>query len=139
MKLAVITLLLIVTVALAQEPAAKQTGVLRLRVKVKADDAAPVRGLARKRFFLIPGTLEQNRALINAIEQQPLTTRDCYYKQHGASAELINWLKDGDCESVYCRTVEKEFVSGPKPCPNSRLPSPWAKKSTAAMKPRDNG
>src|SRR6185369_1448298 len=118
-KLVFFALLLMVTVVLAQsqEPAAKQTGVLRLRVKVKADDAAPVRGLARKRFFLIPGTLEQNRALINAIEQQPLTTRDCYYKQHGASAELIDWLKSGDCESVYCRSVEKEFVTGPKAVP----------------------
>ena len=117
MKLGVIALLLIVTVALAQEPAAKQTGVLRLRVRVKADDSAPLRGLARKRFFLIPGTLEQNRALINAIGQQSLTTRDCYYKQHGASAALINWLKEGDCESVYCRSIEKDFVSGPKAVP----------------------
>jgi hypothetical protein len=117
MKLALVTLLLIFTVALAQEPAAKQTGVLRLRVRVKADDSSPLRGLARKRFFLIPGTLEQNRALINAIEQQPLTTRDCYYKQHGASAELINWLREGDCESVYCRSVDKEFLSGPKAVP----------------------
>jgi len=88
-----------------------------LRVRVKADDTAPLRGLARKRFFLVPGTLEQNRALITAIEQQPLTTRDCYYKQHGASAELINWLKDGDCESVYCRAIENEFVTGPKAVP----------------------
>jgi hypothetical protein len=117
MKLGFIAVLLIVTVALAQEPAVKQTGVLRLRVRVKADDTAPLRGLARKRFFLIPGSLEENRALISAIEQQPLTTRDCYYKQHGASAELINWLKDGDCESVYCRSVEKEFVSGAKAVP----------------------
>ena len=117
MKLSFVALLLIVTVALAQEPAVKQTGVLRLRVKVKADDSSPLRGLARKRFFLIPGTLEQNRALVNAIEQQQLATRDCYYKQHGASAELINWLKDGDCESVYCRSIEKDFVSGPKVVP----------------------
>lgn len=117
MKLSLIALLLLVTVALAQQPAAKQTGVLRLRVRVKADDTAPMRGLGRKRFFLIPGTLEQNRALINAIEQQPITTRDCYYKQHGASAALIDWLKEGDCESVYCRSIEKEFVSGPKAVP----------------------
>src|SRR6185369_11771720 len=118
-KLVFFALLLMVTVvvALAQEPAVKQTGVLRLRVKVKADDSSPLRGLARKRFFLIPGTLEQNRALVNAIEQQQLTTRDCYYKQHGASAELINWLKDGDCESVYCRSIEKDFVIGPKAVP----------------------
>ena len=117
MRLAFIALLLMVTVVLAQQPTTQQTGVLRLRVRVKADDAAPLRGLARKRFFLIPGTLEQNRALITAIEQQPLTTRDCYYQQHQASTELIAWLKDGDCESVYCRSIEKEFVSGPKAVP----------------------
>lgn len=117
MKLSLVALLLIVTVVLAQEPAAKQTGVLRLRVRVKAEDSAPLRGLARKRFFLIPGTIEQNRTLVDAIEQQPLTTRDCYYQQHKASAELISWLKEGDCESVYCRSVEKEFVSGPKAVP----------------------
>jgi hypothetical protein len=91
--------------------------VLRLRVRVKADDTAPMRGLARKRFFLIPGTLEQNRALVDAIERQPLVTRDCYYKKLGASQALIEWLKSGDCESVYCRSVEKDFVTGPKAVP----------------------
>ena len=87
------------------------TGVLRLRVQVKADDAAPMRGLARKRFFLIPGTLEQNRTLIDAIERQPAITRDCYYKKLGASTALIDWLKQGDCESVYCRSVARKQVT----------------------------
>jgi len=117
MKFVFVAVLLMVTVVLAQEPVAKQTGVLRLRVRVKADDSSPQRGLSRKRFFLIPGTLEQNRALIAAIEQQPLTTRDCYYKQHGASAALIGWLKEADCESVYCRSIERDFVSGAKAVP----------------------
>src|SRR6201988_4036468 len=117
-KLVFFALLLMVTVVLAQsQQPAKQTGVLRLRVRVKADDAAPLRGLARKRFFLIPGTIEQNRALIDAIERQTLLSRDCYYQKIGASAALINWLKDGDCESVYCRGIEQEFVSGPKAVP----------------------
>jgi hypothetical protein len=113
----IIALLLMVMAILAQQPAAQQTGVLRLRVRVKVDDAAPLKGLSRKRFFLIPGTLEQNRALITTIEQQPLTTRDCYYKQHHASAQLISWLQEGDCESVYCRSIENEFVTGPKAVP----------------------
>jgi len=112
MRIVFLALLLTITV-LAQS----QTGVLRLRVKVKADDASALRGLARKRFFLIPGTLEQNRALLEAMERQPLVTRDCYYSKLGASAALIEWLKQSDCESVYCRTVEKEFVSGPKAVP----------------------
>ena len=110
-------LMLAVTGVLAQSRQTSPTGVLRLRVRVKTDDAAAMRGLARKRFFLIPGTLEQNRALIDAIERQPFVTRDCYYKKLGASAALIEWLRSGDCESVYCRNVEKDFVTGPKAVP----------------------
>jgi hypothetical protein len=109
----VFALLLMVTLAFAQS----QTGVLRLRVRVKLDDNSPLRGLPRKRFFLIRGTLEQNRPLVEAIERQSLTTRDCYYQKIGASAALIDWLKEGDCESVYCRAVEKDFVTGPKAVP----------------------
>ena len=118
MKLA-ITLVVLLLLALpstsGQTPI--PTGVLRIRVRVKADDASPLRGLARKRFFLIPGTLEQNRALIEAIERQPLVSRDCYYRKLNASQALIEWLKTGDCESVYCREVEQEFVAGPKAVP----------------------
>ena len=110
-------LLLAVAGSSAQSPQTSPTGVLRLRVRVKADDAAPLRGLARKRFFLIPGTIEQNRSLIDAIERQPPATRDCYYKKLGGSAALIEWLKEGDCESVYCRSVETDFLTGPKAVP----------------------
>jgi len=111
MKLALTLILLLLL------PPQTPTGVLRIRVRVKADDASPLRGLARKRFFLIPGSLEQNRALLDAIERQPLVTRDCYYSKLGASQALIDWLKTGDCESVYCREVEQEFISGSKAVP----------------------
>lgn len=113
MRIVCFVLMLMATAAVPQSP----TGVLRLRVRVKAADASPLRGLERKRFFLIPGTLEQNRALLEAIEGQPSVTRDCYYSKLGASAALIEWLKESDCESVYCRGIEKEFVSGPKAVP----------------------
>lgn len=113
MRVVFFALFLMTTVVWAQSP----TGVLRLRVRVKLDDNAPLRALPRKRFFLIPGTLEQNKALLDAMEREPLTSRDCYYQKLGASAALINWLKEGDCESVYCRAVEKDFVSGPKAVP----------------------
>lgn len=120
MKRSFIILLVLLALPLAithsQNPA-QQTGVLRLRTKVKLSDSAPLRGLARKRFFLVPGSLEQNRALVNAIESQPLVTRDCYYQKSGASAALIGWLKEDDCESVYCREIEQQFVSGPKAVP----------------------
>jgi hypothetical protein len=106
-----------VVIGYSQNAPPQQAGVLRLRVRVKAIDSSPLRGLARKRFFLIHGSLEQNCALVDAIERQPLTTRDCYYQKNGASPALISWLKDGDCESVYCREIEQEFVSGPKAVP----------------------
>lgn len=109
-------LLLTITGALAQSQS-RQTTVLRLRVRVKAHADAPLRGLARKRFYLIPGTLAQNRTLVDAIEGQALATRDCYYAKLGASAALVNWLKEGDCESVYCRSVEKDSLTGPKAVP----------------------
>ncbi|HEU4432075.1 MAG TPA: hypothetical protein VFR51_01680 [Pyrinomonadaceae bacterium] len=122
MRLAItIVVLLLLTLAatsgLWRTEAQSPAGVLRIRVRVKADDASPLRGLARKRFFLIPGTLEQNRALIEAIERQPLLSRDCYYRKLNASAALIEWLKAGDCESVYCREIEQEFIAGPKAVP----------------------
>lgn len=118
MKLVItVVVLLLLTLPPARGLTQSPTGVLRIRVRVKADDASPLRGLARKRFFLLPGTLEQNRALIDAIERQPLVTRDCYYRKLNASQALIDWLKTGDCESVYCRDVEQEFISGPKAVP----------------------
>ncbi|HEY0728706.1 MAG TPA: hypothetical protein VGD38_11590, partial [Pyrinomonadaceae bacterium] len=100
-----------------QDTTTRQSGVVRLRARVKLSDSAPLRGLARKRFFLIPGSLEQNRALVEAIERQPLVTRDCYYTKNGASPALIAWLKEADCESVYCRDVEQDFIAGPKAVP----------------------
>jgi len=100
--------------AIAQTPSVvEQPGtVLRLRVRVKVGDS--IKGLSRKRFFLIKGSLEQHKALIEAMERQPLTTRDCYYARAGASKELIDWLKVNDCESVYCRELGAEDVEGPQ-------------------------
>lgn len=83
-------------------------GVVRLRVRVKDGDAT--KGLSRKRFFMVKGSLEQNRSWIQQIEQQLLTSRDCYYRAAGASEELIKWLQVNDCESVYCREVLPEEV-----------------------------
>lgn len=117
--LLVLVLALPLAVGHSQTPnaPARQSGVLRLRARVKLSDSAPLSGLARKRFFLIRGSLEQNRALVEAIERQQLVTRDCYYSKKGASPALIEWLKEADCESVYCREVEQGFVSGPGAVP----------------------
>lgn len=127
MKRAVRLLLVLLALVLAlplatghsqdQNTPARQSGVLRLRARVRLSDSAPLRGLARKRFFLIRGSLEQNRALIEAIDRQQLVTRDCYYSKNGASPALIEWLKEADCESVYCRQIEQDLVSGAKAVP----------------------
>jgi len=96
---------------LAQTP----TGVIRLRVRVKVGESN--KGLPRKRFFLIKGSLEQHKSLIEAIEQQTLETRDCFYKRAGASQALIQWLREHDCESVYCREIDLNDIEGPKAVP----------------------
>ena len=119
--LVLIVLLLVLPIAIThsqtQDAPARQSGVVRLRARVKLSDSAPLRGLARKRFFLIHGSLEQNRALIEAIERQPVVTRDCYYTRNGSSAALIAWLRESDCESVYCRDVDQDSLAGPKAVP----------------------
>lgn len=105
----------LITICIAQTPAsppAEARGVIRLRVRVATGDGTKAAGLSRKRFFLIKGSLEQNKALIQAIEQQPVISRDCYYRSQGASEALISWLKEKDCESVYCREVELENIEG---------------------------
>jgi hypothetical protein len=90
-------------------------GVVRLRVRVKEGETT--KGLQRKRFFLVKGTLEQNKAWIQTTEQQTSISRDCYYRTAGASEKLINWLKENDCETVYCREIRLDEVEGPNAIP----------------------
>ena len=100
-------------ICLAQTPAAPPVGargVIRLRVRPKVGEAT--KGLSRKRFFLVKGTLEKNNTLIRTIEREPVISRDCYYRGIGASEALIRWLKDSDCESVYCREIEPQDIEG---------------------------
>ena len=97
-------------ISTAQEAA--PTVVIRLRVRVATGDGSKATGLSPKRFTLIKGSLAENKALVEAIEQQPLISRDCYYRGIGASEALIAWLKEKDCESVYCREVEAEDIEG---------------------------
>jgi hypothetical protein len=110
---AVLVLALLALVVMGQSslgPQANARGVVRLRVRVKVGDST--KGLSRKRFFLIKGSLAENKGLIEAMEQKPVASRDCYYQGIGASPELIAWLKQNDCESVYCREVEQKDIEG---------------------------
>jgi hypothetical protein len=101
-------------IAHTQTPQALR-GVIRLKVKVKAGDTT--RELPRKRFFLIRGSLEQNRSLIEKIKQAGVMSRECYYRGKGASEALIKWLKENDCDSIYCREIEEKYLDGNEAVP----------------------
>ena len=101
--------LMITFVAHTQTPQTAR-GVIRLKVRYKS--AAGMRDLPRKRFFLIKGSPDQNQSLIQQIKQTEVTTRECYYRNHGASERFVKWLDDNDCESVYCREIEDKYING---------------------------
>ncbi|HUE83547.1 MAG TPA: hypothetical protein VMM84_15690 [Pyrinomonadaceae bacterium] len=114
--------LLVTTLCLAQTPTANPPegvrGVLRLRVRIKLGDRTT--GLSRKRFYLIKGSADQHKNLIQTLEQRSLISRDCYYRAAGASEALVKWLKDNDCESVYCREIATKDIEGPDAVPEFR-------------------
>jgi hypothetical protein len=113
--LALLTSLVVIVVAQTPaDPAADLRGVLRLRVRVGLGEGTKAKGLSRKRFFLIKGSLEDNKSLIQSLEQKTLLSRDCFYRGLGVSDSLIRWLKESDCESIYCREVEAKDIEGPE-------------------------
>jgi len=96
-------------VAYTQAPQASR-GVIRLKVKYKIGDVT--KELPRKRFFLIKGSLADNKTLIEKIKQTGVMSRECYYRDRGASEALIKWLKENECDSIYCREIEAKYLSG---------------------------
>jgi hypothetical protein len=115
------TALVISQAATAQNQASTEraSGLLRIRAWPKLD--GETRKLDRKRFFLIKGSLAENQRLIEKMNQTRPLTRDCYYRGIGASEPLIKWLTKGDCESVYCREVSMEDLSGNEAVPEFQL------------------
>lgn len=67
--------------------------------------------LARKRFYLFAGGLKENQTLVDRIKATEIVSRDCYYTQAKASACLIRWLQEENCESPFCRTVKQTDVA----------------------------
>ena len=112
----ILLLALLTTLALAQTPSLSR-GVIRLRVRVGAGEGPKAKGLSRKRFYLIKGSMEENKAFLQSLEQQQFVSRDCYYRSIGGSDALINWLKQSGCESIYCREVEAADIEGPAAVP----------------------
>jgi len=108
------------SIALSQTPGIsppEARGVIKLRVRLGDGPGSKARGLARKRFFLIKGSLEENKALVQSIEHQTALSRDCYYRSIGASEALIAWLKQSECETVYCREVDLKDIEGTEAVP----------------------
>jgi hypothetical protein len=111
-------LIALVTVCHTQTPQTV-SGVIRLKVRYKSGDLT--KELPRRRFFLIKGSLQDNGSLIDAIRKTATISRDCYYREQGASGQLIKWLKENDCESVYCRQVEDTYINGSEAVPEFKI------------------
>lgn len=113
---------LVVAVCFGQTsgPGLTSTGAL-LKIQVKPYADKPREGLARKRFYLIKGSREQNKSLIDSLISRSPSTRDCFYRTAGASPQFITWLKDNDCESIYCGEIEDRYIDGEKAVPEFRL------------------
>jgi hypothetical protein len=121
---AALTALLIVVVAVSfaqtPGPGLTSTGAL-VKIQVKPYADKPREGLSRKRFYLIKGSREQNKTLLNSLIKESPVTRDCFYSSAGASNKFIAWLKENDCESAYCREIEDGYVEGEKAVPEFQL------------------
>lgn len=75
---------------------------------VKAGDKL---SLARKRFYLFAGGIKENEALIERIKGAEIVSRDCYYTQINASACLISWLRQENCETPFCRKIVRDDLA----------------------------
>jgi hypothetical protein len=65
--------------------------------------------LARKRFYL--SSCPFNLDKVPGAGRAP--TRTAYYSRVKASAQLIKWLNDNNCDTVYCRELSREEVTCP--------------------------
>ncbi len=91
---------------IAQEPL--PLGSLEVSGRIKINGKAEK--LQRKRFYLLRGGLEENKNLIKKLESAEITSRDCFYSQMQASPQFICWLKEENCESPYCREIDKTAI-----------------------------
>ena len=99
---------MLVAVLLAAPQAAspqQAAGSLEVNVKNVKVGGKPAK-ISRKRFYIFPGGLAENAALVARIKSAEITSRDCYYKGIQASDQYICWLQAENCESPFCRVVE---------------------------------
>lgn len=104
-------------IAIAQggAEAEKKTGSILLKTLIKIK-GPPEQVLAfkRKRFYLFRGGLAANKALVDRLKAKEYVSRGCYYcglKPKPPSSEFIAWLKEGDCESPFCRAISDADIA----------------------------
>ena len=109
-------LLIALLCAASAVPAQMATNYGSISVKAKSIKAAGAAksGMVRKRFYLFEGGLKENKTLVDRIKAAEITSRDCYYAGLNASPCFISWLQAENCESPFCRKVEKADVQGIK-------------------------
>lgn len=105
--IAVIFALFAFSTAFGQETAPTATaavqkiGSIKFRAQVEIDKKTEV--LARKRFYLIRGSLKQNSDLLELIRATPVKSPDCYfadlYSKQRVSDGFIRWLKNENCKA----------------------------------------
>lgn len=84
------------------------SGSLEISGRVKIN--GKLEKLQRKRFYLLRGGLNENRNLIEKLKTAETVSRDCFYSQMKASPQFICWLRKENCESPYCREIEKTDI-----------------------------
>lgn len=86
-----------------------QSGTIEVNVKNVKVDGKPAK-LSRKRFYMFPGGLKENAALLQRIKAAEISSRNCYYKALKASDQFMCWLQAENCESPFCRVVENRYI-----------------------------
>lgn len=98
----------------------QKIGSIRFSSQVEINKKTEV--VARKRFYLIRGNLEDNKALLEEIAKTTAKSANCYYadlrrENPNLSPAFFCWLKNKDCtkgycrcESVYCRDITMDDV-----------------------------
>jgi len=62
--------------------------------------------LARKHFYLSPSPFD----LSTSVNLKTAPSLRSFYKGVGASEQLIDWLEDNHCETIYCRELTEAEV-----------------------------
>ena len=76
-------------------------------IQLRPDPASANKlALARKHFYLSPSPFN----LATSVNLKTAPSLRSYYKGVGASQQLIDWLEDNHCETIYCREVTEAEV-----------------------------